>query len=80
MAKAQTSYTDTARVFLAFLVVLLAFSILLLFVNYKDNILSSAQQFYLFLSATVVGMGLLITLVYLVNNQKVAKGKSPKKK
>ncbi len=80
MAKAQTSYAATARVFIAFLVVLLAFSVLLLFVNYRDNILASQRQFYLFISGTVIAFALLLALVYFVNKEKVVKAKSSKKK
>jgi len=54
--------------FISFLVLVLAFSTLLLFRNYKDNILMSGN-FNSFIVFVVIGFVLLLSLLYLVNSK-----------
>ncbi|MBI2621285.1 MAG: hypothetical protein HYW63_01395 [Candidatus Levybacteria bacterium] len=71
MAKKRTSSSvniSAANAVIAFLVLLLAFSTLLLFRNYKDTILESGN-FNLFILLVGIGFGLLITLLYLINSK-----------
>lgn len=54
--------------FTAFLVLVLAFSTLLLFRSYKDSIFM-AGNFNYFIVLVVVGFGFLLSLLYLVNSK-----------
>lgn len=64
----KTSHYDAAKAIIAFLIVLLAFGIFLLFYMNSDAIIQS-NRFYLFISLATIAMGLLLGLLYLVNNQ-----------
>jgi hypothetical protein len=59
----------TSRAVLSFFIVLLAFSVLLLFVNYKENIISN-NMLNPFMALTIIGMGLLVGLLFLINPTK----------
>lgn len=59
---------DSVKAIISFLIVLLAFGIFMLFYMNSDAIIR-ANKFYLFISLATIGMGLLIGLMYLVNNQ-----------
>lgn len=64
----------------SFLVLLLAFSCLIIFALYGDSILSSGN-FNLFMVLVFIAMGLFTGLLYLVNKEtKVAKAAKSKKK
>ncbi|MBI4097704.1 MAG: hypothetical protein HY426_01575 [Candidatus Levybacteria bacterium] len=72
MAKKKSSSRNNltaANAVISFLVLLLAFSILLLFRNYKDTIISSGN-FNGFLVLVTLGFALLISLLFLINNSK----------
>lgn len=79
---------EWARGMVALLIILIAFGIFLLFYNQQDTILQ--DSFYPFMTATVIGVGFLFGLLYLVNkphkvhkvHHKATKSvkKSPKKK
>ena len=64
--KKGSSY-DNARSIVALLIVLLAFAIFLLF-YYNSDAIFEANNFYLFMTLTTLGMGLMIGLMYLANN------------
>ncbi len=55
--------------FVSFLVLVLAFSLLLLFKEYKEAIFNSGN-FNLFMLLAVSGFALLITLLFLINKKK----------
>ncbi len=55
--------------FVSFLVLVLAFSLLLLFKEYKDAIFNSGN-FNLFMLLAVSGFALLISLLFLINKKK----------
>lgn len=55
------------KAIVAFFIVALAFGILLLFNTYKDNIIAT-NSFQLFMTLTVIGMGLLVGLLFLIGN------------
>ena len=75
-----------AKALLGFLIVLVAFSILGIFITYQDNIVASnALQPFIVLAA--IGLGLLAGLMFLANEKTVYRpakahspSKSPKKK
>jgi hypothetical protein len=81
----KVSY-DSVKAIISFLILLLAFGIFMLFYMNSDVIVRE-NKFFLFISLATIGMGLLIGLMYLVNNQAhlkkqhvakpVAKAKSP---
>lgn len=62
-------HETNVRAILALFILLLAFGILYLFNTYQENILYSSS-FQLFMILTVVCFGLLIGLLFLVNNPK----------
>jgi len=64
----KASHYEAARAIIAFFIILIAFGIFLLFYLNSDTIIR-ANRFYLFISLATVAMGLLIGLMYLVNNQ-----------
>ena len=64
----------SVKAIVAFVVLLLAFSVLVLFVQYKDNILFSGN-FQSFMMLAIVGMGLLLSLVFLATQTKGASAK-----
>ena len=53
---------------MAMMVLALAFGILLLFINYQESIIT-AGTFQAFMVLVVVGMGMLLGLLYLVNKE-----------
>lgn len=59
-------HVNTAKPIISFLIVLVAFSLLMLFNTYKDSILASGS-FNSYLLLTTVAMGLLVALLFLVN-------------
>ena len=76
MAKKKTSksvkvnhdarHHSNARAVTSLIVLLLAFSILLIFYNYKDSIIETGM-FQQFIMTAVVGMVFLVGLLFLVN-------------
>ena len=56
------------KAIISLLIVLMAFSVLLLFYNYQENLMTQ-DNFYPFMILTFVGMGLLLGLLFLVNKQ-----------
>lgn len=69
------SHHDNAKSVVALLIVLLAFGILVLYYNNSDAILE-ANKFYLFMTLATVGMGLMLGLLFLVNNSKHKESKA----
>ncbi len=63
------SHHDYAKTIISLFIVLVAFGILALFNTYSGDIIES-DSFPLFMTLTVVGSGLLVGLMYLVNNSK----------
>ncbi len=63
------SHLTAANAAIALLVLLLAFSTLLLFRNYKDTIISSGN-FNGFIVLVTIGFALLLSLLFLVNSKK----------
>lgn len=66
---------------MSFFILVIAFSVLLVFVNNSENIIEG-NNFKMFMILAVVGAGLLIGLLYLVNNsdtKSVAKSSSKSK-
>ncbi|OGH11779.1 MAG: hypothetical protein A2857_04790 [Candidatus Levybacteria bacterium RIFCSPHIGHO2_01_FULL_36_15] len=55
-----------AKSFLAFVIILVAFSILTIFSIYQENIILTGN-FALFIILSVVAMGLLVSLLFLIN-------------
>lgn len=53
---------------MALMIIAMAFGILLLFSNYKESIVM-AGMFQTFMVLVVVGMGMLLGLLYLVNKE-----------
>ncbi|MBI4066990.1 hypothetical protein HY407_01300 [Candidatus Gottesmanbacteria bacterium] len=68
-------HESNAKALIALFIFLLAVSILLLFNQYQDNIIAT-DSFSLFLALTVIVFGLLFSLLYVVNNQKISKKKA----
>jgi hypothetical protein len=73
MIKKGTKH-EWARGSVALLIVLIAFGIFLLFYNWQDSIME-ANNFYPFVTLTVVGAGFLFGLLYLVNKPEPHKAK-----
>jgi hypothetical protein len=69
-AKKITKNTNKGNVkaIVAFMIVALAFGILVLFSNYQENIVLSGM-FQSFMVLVVIGMGMLLGLLYLVNKE-----------
>lgn len=74
------------KTLMSFFILVIAFSVLLIFVNNSENIIEG-NNFKMFMTLAVVGAGLLIGLLYLVNNSDTKsiakssqKSKSKKKK
>lgn len=63
--KVKSESLESVKAVIAFLILLLGLSILLLFKTYQANIVSGS--FHLFMVLVVFGMGLLMSLLYLVN-------------
>ena len=57
----------TAKAFLSFLILVIGFVILIIFVGNADYILRQ-DKFHMFMTLAVIGCGLLVGLLYLVNN------------
>ncbi|OGH23529.1 MAG: hypothetical protein A2698_00690 [Candidatus Levybacteria bacterium RIFCSPHIGHO2_01_FULL_42_15] len=62
-------HMDSARSVLSLLIVLIAFSLFLLFKEYQQQIFIS-QSFNLFIVLTTICMGLLVLLLFLINSGK----------
>lgn len=58
----------SAKAIISLLIVLMAFAVFLLFYNYQQNLMSP-DNFYPFMILTFVGMGLLLSLLFLVNKK-----------
>ncbi len=58
----------------ALLIVFIAFAIFLLFYNMQDNIIGT-DNFYPFMTLTIVGAGFLFALLYLINKPEHKKSK-----
>ena len=67
---------SSAKAIIAFLILLIAFVILYIFQNNRDN-LTNAGSLQPFIFLAFLGSGLLLTLLFLVNNSGV--GKAAKK-
>ena len=65
----------TAKTFLAFLILVVGFVILIIFVGNADHILRE-DKFHTFMTLAVIGCGLLVGLLYLVNNSHHVPSKS----
>ena len=82
------THHDHIKKVISLLIVIVAFGIFLIFNAYSEDIIAS-NNFSLFMTLAVVGSGLLVALLYLVNNSKhvahkvhavkSVKGKSKKK-
>lgn len=72
---------SSAKAVIAFLIVVIAFSMLFIFEMSKDNIIQS-DNIHSFIFLAFLGSLLLLTLLYLVNKpyEKVAKSRSRKRK
>lgn len=66
---ARQDHKTAANAVISFLILLLAFSMLQLFRNYRDSIIQSGN-FNVFILLVGLGFGLLIALLYLVNSNK----------
>lgn len=69
---------STARAIIAYLIVIIAFGVFVMFVNYKDEIINS-NRFQPFVLLTALGMGFLVALLYLVNKPSTQKSKKRKR-
>ncbi len=58
------------KAILSLLVLLVAFSVFLLFSNYKDTLMADANSLKIFLILVIVLGALLLALLFLVNPQK----------
>lgn len=67
MAAQYSDHHHIIKTFMAFLILVIAFSMLLVFVNNSENIIEG-QNFKLFMTLAIVGAGLLVGLLYLVSN------------
>ena len=79
--KRYTNHYDTAKLLVALFVVLVAFGIFLFLNSYGDVIYQdyNSNAFYIFATLATVASGLLIGLLYVVNNGKASIKKSSKK-
>lgn len=66
---ASSKNVTAANAVISFMVLLLAFSTLLLFRNYKDTIISSGN-FNGFIVLVTLGFALLVSLLFLINSKK----------
>ncbi|MEK9143454.1 MAG: hypothetical protein AAB481_02400 [Patescibacteria group bacterium] len=62
----RSIHLNTVKPIISFLIVLVAFSLFMLFNTYKNSILASGS-FNSYLLLTTVAMGLLVALLFLVN-------------
>jgi len=60
-------YHHVVKSFMAFFILVIAFSVLLVFVNNSENIIEG-NNFKLFMILAIVGAGFLVGLLYLVSN------------
>mgnify|MGYP001591162290 CR=1 FL=1 len=82
--KHSTNHHDTLKLMISFFIVLVAFSIFFLLNSYSDVIYEGGNYnaFYILATLATVASGLLIGLLYIVNNSKnnsKSSIKSPKK-
>jgi hypothetical protein len=80
--KRYTNHYDTAKMVIALFIVLVAFGIFLFLNSYSDVIYEGGNYnaFYVFATLATVVSGLLIGLLYVVNNSKASIKKSTKKR
>lgn len=79
--KLYTNHHDTAKMVVALLILLVAFGVFL-FLNSNSDLIyegGNYNAFYIFATLATVASGLLIGLLYVVNNSKSSVKKSPKK-
>ena len=70
----KSDHESTLKAVTAFLILLLAFGVFILFKTYEENLaLTDSIRSFVFVAA--VGMAFLLGLLYLVNNQKISKSK-----
>lgn len=76
--KRYNNHYDTAKLVIALLIVLIAFGVFLFLNAYSDSIYQeySVNAFYIFATLATVVSGLLIGLLYVVNNSKHGTAKS----
>lgn len=63
------THSGSMKAIVSLLIILLAASIFFLFKQYQDNIVKN-NMFYVFMSLTVIMMGLLVSLLFLINPSK----------
>jgi hypothetical protein len=71
----KSSAHEAYKAIIAFLLMLLGLAIVLIFQTNQDNIIES-NNFHTFFGLTVIGLGLFLGLIYLVNQS----GSTPTKK
>jgi len=64
-----SNHAGAMRSIIALLIIMLAGSLFFLFRTYQDNIVAN-NMFYPFMILTVVAMGLLVSLLFLMNPSK----------
>ena len=69
-AKRSSLNENSVKAILALFILLLALGVLLIFIQYQDNILPS---FHLFLALAILLFGFLVGLLYLVNKPQKSK-------
>lgn len=74
----KADFEKNAKAIIALLILALAFGLFLLFNAYQENIITS-DSFQLFMGLSIIGGGLLVCLLYLVNNPLVAAVKKKKR-
>ncbi len=62
----RSIHVNTVKPILSLLIVLVAFSLFLLFITYKDSIFASGS-FHSYILLTTIAMGLLVALLFLIN-------------
>lgn len=65
-AVGKTENLESVKSIASLMILLVGFGILLLFKTYRENVISSFQPFMVLV---VLGMGLLVSLLYLVNKK-----------
>ena len=65
----NSAHETNARSVISFLIVLLAFGMLLIFYTNKDTLMMP-QTFPVFMTLVVLGLGLLVGLLFLINPEK----------
>lgn len=65
----HAQHAHIAKSVIPLMILLVAFAVFILFYTYQQSIINT-NSFNMFLVLAVIGMGLLITLMFLVNPQK----------